>query len=167
MDLAVFVKCALHRGGLNFGLGASARRFSLRYAGYAGKEPCSCGVPELFVPHSFSATPLDLDRHRSYWWHKDQRWRYPPAWLNAFSRHCNATTTKFKLAYAKKPDQQTHHYFTWHCPECDALVSSLGSSPGSVEVKDTEVATLPAPTPRSPESKFANRWWINPEVVAL
>ncbi|MBN3761155.1 hypothetical protein [Burkholderia sp. Ac-20365] len=165
MDLSVFVHCALHRG-LNFGQGASARRFSLRYTGDASAKPCACGVADLFVPYAFSATPLDLDGHRSYTWHRSQRWRYPPAWLNAFSRHCNATTRKLKLAYARKLDEHPH-YFTWHCPDCDAEVSNLDDRYSTVEVKDTEVSSLPAPTPRSPEAKFANRWWIDPEVLAL
>jgi hypothetical protein len=167
LNLAIFVKCALAGNSLKFGLGESARRFSLRYAGHPAEEPCSCGMPKLFVPYTFSATPLDLDCHRSYSWHKSQSWRFPPAWLNIFSRHCNATTTNLKIAYAKRLGKEGSRHFNWHCPECDTQIFVTDSSYASIEVKDTEVSSLPSPTPRSPEAKFVNRWWINPEAFAL
>ncbi|MFP3505753.1 competence protein CoiA [Burkholderia sp. SIMBA_062] len=81
-DLAAFVSSALQRR-LRFGMGAGARRFSLQYAVHEAEKPCGCGA-EVVVPYSLVATPLDLAGHRPYRWHKDQPWRYPHAWRQAF-----------------------------------------------------------------------------------
>lgn len=161
-DLGAFVACALQRG-LKFGLGASARRFSLRYGVHEAEEICACGA-QILVPYSLVAMPLDLAGHHPYSWHQDQSWRYPPAWLQAFSQHCNRTSTQLKIAQAKGLDEHSRRRFIWHCPQCDVPVH--GAKRGTLEVKDTGMCTLPAPTARSPEAEFANRWWMHPEALA-
>ncbi|WP_156441846.1 hypothetical protein [Burkholderia sp. MSMB1078WGS] len=161
--MAAFVSSALNRG-LKFGLGAGARRFSLQYAMHEAEKPCGCGA-DVVVPYSLVAVPLDLAGHRPYRWHKNQPWRYPPAWLQTFSEHCNQTTRKLKIAYATGIDARTRR-FVWCCGQCRAPVRVDGATLRQVTVADTVVSALPAPKPRSPEAEFANRWWINPETSA-
>ncbi|RQR65646.1 hypothetical protein DIE18_04140 [Burkholderia sp. Bp9125] len=163
-DLGAFVAGALQHG-LKFGLGARERRFGLQFAVHEADPRCACGA-KVVVPYSLVATPLGLAGHRPYWWHKDQPWRYPPAWLQAFSEHCNQGTRKLKIAYATGVDPRTARRFVWCCPQCRAPVSGYGATYGKVDVADTGLIALPAPKPRSPEAEFANRWWINSETSA-
>lgn len=163
LDLAIFVHCALHRE-LKFGAAASARRFHLHYAVHPPVRTCMCGS-EVVVPYSFFATPLDLEGHRPYHWHQSQDWRSPPAWMNVFSRYCNDTTSRLKLAYAKAAGGWPP--LIWICPQCNATVLRHASKFGTVEVKSVVVSDLPAPTPSSPEAKFCDRWWIDPAAFVF
>lgn len=129
-------------------------------------QRCACGTP-VYIPYSFEVAPTGLDGHRPHWWHQDQHWRYPPAWLDAFSRYCNQWLSVRKFAYAKTLDERTGgRRCIRHCPKRDSRAPESGSSLATYEVKGVGLASLPAPTLRSPEAKFCNRWRIDPAAFA-